>query len=354
MKRPDRTRQHIIARLVRRRWTKRLRRVGRVRLIIEVPVVPPDVLSFRRNFEATVRFLDEFRDRIMARKRFREIVHVDLVPVKEISVPVAIVLAAEFHRWVLIHHLRLNVRSSERWSPQVKNLLSDLGVFDLLGVRPPISNGADDNLTLTKLQSGHKFDGKKIDALQTAFREIVEGFMNNPELYDGLSEAVENAITHAYPADYEPRHQWAGHRWWGAGCLDPQTMNLRFFIFDQGAGIPYTLPANDWYEALRERLAVLTQGALANDALMLRAALELGRSSTGEAHRGRGLKKMSDVIDDTQGAFLRIISGSGEIICHPGGRVETFNRPTNIGGTLIEWNMPATALIDDQQEGSEP
>ena len=257
-------------------------------------------------------------------------------------------MAAEFHRWSIVRNARLRVRNYEKWAPEVRNLLSHLGVFDLIGLTSmPHHYQGGDHLTLSPLQSGLRFDGKKIHQLQAQFDDIVNGFTSNPEVYAGLTEAAENAITHAYPADFEPRHRYAGHRWWGASCLDLANMNLRFFIFDQGAGIPYTLPSVGWYETVREFAAKL--GLAENDTVMLRAAMELARSRTGEAHRGLGLKRMADVIQGSFTGYLRIISGKGEIIVHPDGQIDSRSHDADIGGTLIEWSLPANAFTDEQE-----
>ncbi len=263
-------------------------------------------------------------------------------------------MAAEFDRWQRNKGVRLRVKDSDKWNPKVRDLLSDLGVFDLLGINKPRQTKfeAIDNITLTPLQSGLKLDGSKLSRLQNRFRSMLEGFTTNSGVYDGLSEAVENAIYHAYPADYKPRHPFAGHRWWGAGCLDLDSKRLRFFVCDQGAGIPFTLPTNDLYEEVREWIGRNLGGIMPNDTLMLRAALEAGRTRTGSSHRGLGLKRMAEVVDGTTEGYLRIISRRGEIVYHSNGSIESRDHVGSVGGTLIEWCLPADALTS-VNEGSD-
>ncbi len=326
-------------RLLRRQKGDRNRRTERRTLL------PPAVLSFQKSYKDTVGFLNEFRDATLLGP-IRTYVHVDLTVIEEISVPVAIVLAAEFNRWQLKKGVRLTVQDADKWRPKVRNLLSDLGVFELLGVNRPRQANLDeiDNITLTPLQSGLRLDGKKLNRLQTRFKSMLEGLTSNSGVYEGLLEAAENVISHAYPADFKPAHSHVGHRWWGAGCLDLDTQRLRFFVFDQGAGIPYTLPSNDLYEEIREWLANNLGGIAPNDTVMLRAALETGRTRTGASHRGLGLRRMAEVVEGTGTGYLRIISRRGEIIYHSDGTIVSRDHSESVGGTLIEWCLPADAL----------
>lgn len=340
--------------IAKRRWQKALRRRDKPHGIPERTVNPPSKLSFRDNYDATIAFLDELRDATLKPGRRREIVYVNLTVVEYISVPVAIVLAAEFQRWQLLKRLKLRMRDADKWNPDVRELLDDLGVFELLGTRaPPRGTASPENFTLTPLQSGLRLDGAKLDRLQARFRDMIVGFTNNATVYEGLSEAVENAIYHAYPEDYVPNHPFAGHRWWGAGCIEVSTMRLRFFVFDQGAGIPHTLPTADIFEGIVTWLAAQFPDTIANDTMMLRAALEVGRTRTLESHRGLGMRRMADVVTGTENAYLRIISRRGEIVYDGDGSIETRTHSSSLGGTLIEWCLPADALTADMETQNE-
>jgi hypothetical protein len=235
-------------------------------------------------------------------------------------------------------------------------LLSDLGVFELLGSRQvQWTHDTIDNLTLTPLKSGERFDGEKINELQRHFADTLAGFTTRPELFEGLMEAAENAISHAYPADYVPAHPYAGHRWWGASSFDLANSRLRFFIFDQGAGIPYTVPKGPMWEHILAYVAQWSGGLISDDAHMLRSAFEVGRTSTGMTHRGLGLKRMADVVRGSGSGYLRIISGRAEVIYHHDDRIESNGLPAHIGGTLIEWSMPSdifTEPTEDQDDAN--
>lgn len=329
-----------------KRWRRSVQRRSNRSHEYEVPEVKvsaPSDLSFQNNFSETVEFLDQFRRAALLRKEKWVRLHIDLEPVKTISIPVAIILAAEFHRWKLIKKTNIRAMRPNRWTPHVRNILSDLGVFSLLDMKPMHAE-IESHLTLTRLTSGDGVDNRKVNQLQARFASDLENFTTNPQMYAGLSEAAENAVIHAYEDEAHPTFPYAGKRWWGASCLNIETMSLRFFIFDQGVGIPATLPTKDAWELIRSLATTLTGGAIPNDSFMLRAALEVGRTRTGLSHRGLGFKTMTDVVTNTDNSYLRILSGKGEIVYNGSGTIETRNHDRHIGGTLIEWSMPADAF----------
>jgi len=340
----------------KRRWKQRLHR----RIITyfgktgnnnrEVRLLPPSILSFTNNYEDTVNFLDQLRRRSLAPRLRGETVYVDLSQVTDISISVSIVLAADFQRWAILKGRHLRPRDISSWSPKVINLFNDLGVFKLLGVPDQLSNEERDSFTLSPLQSGLKTEGEKIHRMQARFSNILDGFTEKSVLYDGLVEAAENAISHAYPRDYKPIHKYAGHRWWGASCLDFRTKSLRFFIFDQGAGIPHTLPRSGIWELIRRQTSELSIGLLNDDGYILEKAFELGRTATMDSNRGLGLNRMLQVTETGPGCKFRVLSGKAEISCTSGSQIEKLTRTRHIGGTLIEWSIPSIVFTDSEED----
>lgn len=354
MKKISNSNKHRMVAIGIARWRKGLARKKKIYQsgaapASEITIVAPEILSFNENFAGTVEFLDRFRDLVLSKPNAKRI-YVDLVPIKTLSVPVAIVLAADFDRWRLVRGYKMTTHDSHKWSTTVRNLLSDLGVFELLGLKPIEHEINSDNFTLTRLMSGEKTDGFKIDRLQEEFAGVLSGFTKSPEMFAGLMEAAENAISHGYPENYSPLHPYAGHRWWGASCLDPRNMTLRFFVFDQGAGIPFTLPTATFYEQVRARLSHFFGDLIPNDSLMLKAALEVGRTRTGLDHRGLGLKRMSDIVTGVENGYLRILSGKGEIVYRSDEAIETRDHDRHIGGTLIEWSISADAFTESSKD----
>lgn len=319
-------------------------------------LIPPSILSFSKNPKETLEFLEKFRSYVLKRsilsnRRGRSYVHgprfvVDFTAIREISIPFSVVIAAEFQRAQILRNSRLSLQKIRHWQPRVRQIFSELGIFDLLKIKKSekiihkFDNDPIDNISTTKLVSGLRADGKQIDELQSNFQNDMKFFTKRPTLFDGLSEAVENAMAHAYPNDFKSSHPFAGHRWWGVSCLDLTTNTLRFFVFDQGAGIPFTLPKQGFKEELRALIGEFTPGFGVSDSKMLRAALEIGRTRTGASNRGLGLHRMSEVVTESPKSYLRILSGHGDIVYAAGEVQSERNYSLPLGGTLIEWSIP--------------
>lgn len=354
MRRISADRKKRLIRLALRRWARSLGRRGKFSRSEVTTIVPPSVLSFKEDFVGTMKFLNDLREATQAAGVGRNRVDVDMTVVKRITVPVSVVLAAEFHRWSLRYRKRIRPINQSLWNPQVKAILTDLGVFELLGVAPPkgVNFDAGDNFTITPLLSGQRHDGARINRLQAQFGSVVEGFVSRKDVFEGLQEAVDNTISHAYDPSYKPKFAYAGHRWWAASCVDLGKERLRFFIFDQGAGIPFTLPRSSLYEGIRSWLAEKAPSLAPDDAYLLEAAFEVGRTRTGLTHRGLGLRKMTDVVRGFPTAYLRILSGRAELNHDDSGKIVKRSLPHHIGGTLIEWNMPVRLFTSDDEDES--
>lgn len=112
-------------------------------------------------------------------------------------------------------------------------------------------------------------------------------------------------------------------------------------FYDQGVGIPETLPRVHAREKLEQVLSKLR--IRDDDAARIQAAFELGSSRTRLAHRGGGLlRDVRKLTERMPGAVLRILSGRGEYIYDysDNSRKAEERRLTHVkplGGTLIQW-----------------
>jgi hypothetical protein len=165
-------------------------------------------------------------------------------------------------------------------------------------------------------------------------------------IYGALTEAMNNAIAHAYS---EPRDSDSYdaipimNQWWMAGSFNTETRLASLQFFDQGVTIPRTLPR----EGMRERLTSLLGGLVVDgldDAHMIQAATLVGRTSTKKSERGRGLyemKKLVELMDDGQ---MRILSRHGEYELRAGNREKMRMNSRPMCGTLIEWQARIPSL----------
>lgn len=271
----------------------------------------------------------------------------DLSPIKLISVPAAVVLAAELHRWVLLSGGRnLRARNLKRWDPRVRTMMETLGALELLGIKSvsKCEHDPKSQVVLMPLESGLKSDGPAVDRLQNWVSEISNIFEPKPYVFDGLTEAILNAIDHAYmSSEQRTRFPYAGHRWWATCSVDPVKGSFRFFVYDQGVGIPATIGAQpDWNKPVALMMSKL--GLPPSDVSIIEGAFEVGRTRTKLSQRGKGLRQMHDIIVKADAGTMRILSGHGDILLNKAGVVEKSTYSSHVGGTLIEWSIPVDAF----------
>lgn len=114
---------------------------------------------------------------------------------------------------------------------------------------------------------------------------------------------------------------------------DPsKTVGLQ--LYDQGAGIPATLPKQTYFPRLLRKFD--PEGS---DAGLIAAAMEYGRTSTGQKGRGKGLAEMTDWIESSKSGFLKILSGAGEVTYRPGRKITRRNYNAPFCGTLVQWEL---------------
>ena len=321
----------------RRRRAARRRRVGEKPSGFErgrVTATCPSVLALEENFDEVVALISEIRG--MSRRRRNERTYVDFRQIREVKPSGALVLAAELDRWNRLPGNRSKFKRAdvEEWDPNVRRLLGEMGFFDLLGVSvSDLGQSASEGARYVKFRSGVTVDGKEFDDLR---RDDLKPFIDVPNetlLFAAVSEAMTNVVHHAYEGTRGT--QDALRRWWLSAAFDAAHGELAILIYDQGLGIPNTVPKN-----FGDRVLGLFGDA---DAQLIQAAHNLDRSATGEAHRGFGLQRdVRRYIRDFDGSgTYRVISGKGEYTVQAGkGGIEstrTFRR--SLEGTFIEWRL---------------
>lgn len=324
---------------------------------VAVRITPPDIFSFKANYEETVGCLRAFKKVALAPKK-RGVpppLHIDLAPIKKLSVAAALVLAAEIDRWRLINRVPLKPKNVRDWHEPVRNMLFEIGFFDLLGVEPPrecFREALPEEVSVLPLMSCDELDTEKIACMQDRLFKAAQFFQQEPLIYGAMVEAAGNSLEHAYPSGHDYEFQPFGRQWWATGSWAPAKDEVRFLVYDQGVGISATLQSWSLWEQVRERISTAvggiseTAGGLASTILkehssLIEAALETSRSSRPAGQgRGNGLSDIISPINELDGGKLRILSGRGEVIYRSGGRTEKKERSLHLGGTLIEWTIP--------------
>jgi hypothetical protein len=320
-----------------------------------IRIVAPEILSFHGNSRATLRFFEDFKEAVFTAatvlkkgKAVPKPVSLELSTIRSISLPSAVILAAELHRWALSQKTSLKLHNHNKWDKRVRGLMRSLGVFDLVGIKN--DNEAFDpqkEVILLQLQSDTKRDGAVVDKLQRWMRSMELGFSERKYVFGALDEAIINGFEHAYiDTGSKPRFPYVGHRWWATSCYDPTNHSLRFFVYDQGRGIPATLPSQSGFWSAISSWIDKIPGTR-NEADLIEAAFTVGKTRTHVDERGKGLSKMREAIELAGDGYLRILSGRGDITLGPHATLKKIDHISHIGGTLVEWSIPIVALQDD-------
>lgn len=304
---------------------------------------PPSVFDIYDNFEETLAFLLDIRSLevlIPPGKRLGRPILANFAKIQHLDAASGLLIAAEIDRWRRTSNAR-PVPHDHQWEESVRDFFHDAGLFELLGIDPKTARSNKPVGVKTqsiRFQTGTFHEGETAER----FREDLEQIIGKPlgprvRVYDAISEAMTNVARHAYPRDTPLWPTPLRNRWWLGGSWLSEERIATVQLYDQGVGIPRTLPrSKHWSEVLpilgridRER----------TDAGMIEAAMDYGRTSTGRIERGKGLAQMAEWIRTAGNGSLRILSGRGALTYLPGSRPVRQNLPGDFQGTLIEWKV---------------
>lgn len=311
----------------------------------ETRLLAPSDLSLGGSYEDTMSFVEELRRVVFVARRAQGPLQpggrrgrflADLTPIDRLSIDGALVVAAEFDR--IRRHRKFKPQIDDRrWQPWLRDALAHLGFYEIIDADPPGDVAPDDAepLRLVKLASGEQVEPQQADDLLTRLQKAAGDAPDRQELYAGLIEAIGNVREHAYKGCVSTGLVPAIPMWWACGAYEPVAGRLHLCVYDQGLGIPTTLPSNEWFSALSRKLG------FSSDADQIEAALEYGRSSAADlGGRGNGLWRMVRLVLDRPDSSVHIWSGRGLVSCYSGG-VPLAKRqlPAKFCGTLVHWNI---------------
>lgn len=315
---------------------KKLERIKERKSVIDLPV--PEVLDLFAEYDKTANFLNQIRTIALKQRRNLRLVFDNT----QLIHPGAVIcLVSEIYRCRKIETNRKRVDGTYPKNARVRRILQDIGFFELIDVQNPLPPAVDNYpMDYIKVFSGVRAVGEEADRLKYAL--LGDAIKMNPgasgKLYRGLTEAMTNVVHHAYPKEIRSRLPRLKNRWWLVGHVDKEQRELMVMFFDQGVGIPTTLPLR-YPEYLGQILSGLRLTD-PNDGDLIRAAMRVRRSQTLEAHRGHGLNDFRAFIDQCGGGSLRIVSRRGLYSYTSDGTEESHGLRISLGGTLIEWKVP--------------
>lgn len=305
----------------------------------------PSVMNFSTNYFSTMQAIQTIRY-LAARKDYPshtyKLCFVDFSKIKYISASAALVLTAELSKWddAVRQKIRPKVRT---WNKDILTQLDELGFFDLFENKAGFDLEKEkqpSNINFVKYMKGHLEDDEKTQFLKREIKRIVgEDLGKWTFLYSGLSEAITNVVHHAYPDNKGYTEQ--DKKWYLTASYDRETRIIKVVFYDQGITIPKSLPDSKLHERILSYLSKLPIAERKRDEQILKAAVEIKRSSTGEEDRGKGLQDLLEFIKQRGEGYLSIMSGKGLYKysqTNQKNEIKSISFPLAVCGTLIVWS----------------
>lgn len=335
-------------------------------------ITPPEHFDFERNAEAVLEWLNRAynastriikkgKKRLKKRRRPARVqAYWDFTKIKSITPAAALVVAAFFDRHRQLAEMPIHVYEYEKWEPDVREALAQVGFFDLLDLQAPATAPSHPtSARIERFASESKLRpeeaGRLVDTLLGYLLTAHPGCLSSDEtvdrtakLFGALIEATENTRIHAYPSDTH-RGFSVLPNWWLTGSADPTQRRVTLIVYDQGISMPGSLASfrsSRWpgHDLVNRIIARFSRGDFdpddpITDHAKIRLAMRMGISSTGEAHRGKGLPVVREAIKHCQRARLHILSRNGGYLEETGKRALSWPLTSPMVGTLIVWDL---------------
>lgn len=316
----------------------------------------PADFRLHENHDDIMGYIYELRRQVFVNDRFRGVgtkrrpsLYIDLDQIRHLDIEGALLLAAELDRVRRVLGMRA-LMDDENWDPQVRSILQGLGLYevteagrlrDAVPIEDFVGPAAASGLSIVPFLSCTRADPEKAYALRQALYErcAPPGDVSQLAVYEALVEAFNNAIGHAYKDEFAGDGLPRVKRWWAGALIDHAAGYLYLVVYDQGVGIPTTLPRRGLMDRLVGRAPERT------DADVIVGALQYGRSGASsdalfgdEADgRGNGLWRMCELAETFEDADVRFTSLKGDVLYVKGGDLEQTNLKSRFCGTMIRW-----------------
>ena len=265
-------------------------------------------------------------------------VHLDFSYTRTLTVEGALLLAAEVDRTVQLARFASPLTCTPPKANKARQVLQQIGLFERIGHTIDVRAESED-VVHWRTAKGGPTDAE----VAGEFVEPYQGSMATAAsrgLYAGMVEAMTNSVDHAYTGRRADGYDHMPVFNWWLFSQEREGM-LTVVLCDLGIGIPKSLPLT--------QEATLLQGVLSHlsgansDARAIQAALEIGKTQTGKAQRGKGLADILRVVDRSDDGQLFILSNRGGYSRrkHAGEVTDgTFRLKSSICGTIIGWRIP--------------
>ena len=305
----------------------------------------PEKMDFHENYDSTIIHISAIRkltETNRASRKAYKLTAVNFDKLIKISTSAALVLTAELSKWDDTIRQRLRP-AVDNWDNEILRQFTDLGFFDLFHNPPSknIDNHNSSSVKLVKYIKGRCGDSKKTRILKEKLTNIVGDDISKwTFLRSGLDEAITNVSHHAYPDNHSFLEE--DKNWYLTGSYNNETKEIKIVFYDQGIGIPKSLPTSEVWERILGILSTkIPRADRKKDEVLLKAAVQLDRTSTEETDRGKGLQDLLEFIRQRGAGYLSIISLKGLFklsVNNDKETVKTKHFDNSICGTLIIWS----------------
>ncbi|MEZ0174181.1 MAG: hypothetical protein AB9Q20_07690 [Candidatus Reddybacter sp.] len=308
----------------------------------------PKVMNFSDHYEGTAVQINAIRKLAPQNRVFSNnlrLGQVNFDQLEAISTSAALVLTAELSKWNDHKRHRLLPKVGN-WDPDIFSRFYQLGFFELFRKTAEVEEmslgvGGVGEVRLVQYIKGKTGAASKTRQLKEAITDIIGDKISKwPILNSGLSEAITNVSQHAYPKSqgFSQNHK----HWYLSGGYNPKTKELKFVFYDQGIGIPNSLPSSEIWEKIVAFLSFVPAMERKHDELLLKAAVEIERTSTEETDRGKGLQDLMEFINERGQGYLSILSQHGLYkysVDNDNAVVKSERFLYPVEGTLIIWKV---------------
>lgn len=356
MKRLSHSKKIHLCRIQALRWKRKLKnKIKRIAYIkgtgtySVVHIEVPKHLDFKENYHDTSTFLLELQNTAL---NLRKYVLLDFSQCEKVCADAGIVLAAEVERCKQLRSRRnkSTIYGTYPNNDEAESFLEEIGFYKHIGIqeRKKHSTTDESGSRYIQIKSGIRDKGEIVHTLnELVFGDIVKlDPYAQKRLYSGLVEAMNNVTKHAYYRNSQKLMMpTLVGRWWIAGFWNRETKEIMAFIYDQGVGIPNTLP--ETHPTTLQKLQSLL-GLKSDHGELIKLAMEIGRTKTKKIHRGKGMADLLKFIELSHTGHLRILSDRGEYLYTKEGetcREEFRSNTTPLNGTFIEWRIHDRSIV---------
>jgi hypothetical protein len=272
---------------------------------------------------------------------------IDMSHVRRMVVDAALLFKAELSSLVQVKGVTLSATPPR--SERTQQVLRQTGIDQLLGLKIEVSPNREDVVHWRIAEGSRTYvDPNALEPIMADIEEVT-GMASHP-IYQGIIESMGNCVEHAYKSHPDVRRPMPeAPGWWVFQQVKDNTLVV--VVCDLGIGVSRALPltlANE--HGLLKKLMHLVRKTKGDDNRALLAAMEYGRSSTGQHHRGKGMRNAHAVVDDLGEGDFYAVSNKGcyvykKALADESGTYRTIRLRHSINGTILGWRLPLIDLL---------